>query len=145
MYNFSSCTSTNIDIVMPKKRLLADSLRSPQSRTVRFSEVMATEYGIPISGDLVLVKGTRKKSRVLAKFQRLMVLPNKEPSKFSHVALCLVNGVFIHSTDKGVHITALKEIVDEVDDNWIAIRHAEIEKSVRRDFSHVSGCYRNHQ
>lgn len=99
---------------------------------------METNNQIPITGDLLLVKGSGVKSGLLAEIQTPASGLWHTPSDFSHVAICLNNSLFIHSTSqRGVHLENLRSILCEVEENWIAVRHCEIEKLQENNFEHV--------
>lgn len=82
------------------------------------------EYLTMTEGDIVLVAGKKLLSKSLITMQKAI---NKE-SKYSHVAICIGTGLFIHAVNKkGVQIVTLNELFDDsIEDNWIVIRNNNI-------------------
>ena len=70
-------------------------------------------------GDILLVAGNAKQSKGLITAQKLLY----PKARSSHVAINLGGGAFIHSTtDKGVHLAFLPEILKGCSSQWRAIR-----------------------
>lgn len=80
-------------------------------------------------GDILLVSGTAKHSSELVIVQK-SIYPSV---RSSHVAISLGGGAFIHSTtDKGVHLDYLPNILKDCNDDWRVIRLRNLTKEQER-------------
>ncbi len=87
---------------------------------------MRQYYPSQIIGDILLVNGTSKRSKINRTGQSIK---SASKASYSHVAFCLGVGEFIHAdTDSGVDLIFVDDLLSKYDGEWRAIRNKEIFK-----------------
>lgn len=70
-------------------------------------------------GDVMIVKGKTKTSKILSVAQKILYWNNTS----SHVLVSFADGFYIHSTgDEGVHLISFKELLPAIEPNFKIIR-----------------------
>lgn len=79
---------------------------------------MTEQFDIEV-GDVMIVKGKTKSSKLLSLAQKVFYFKNSS----SHVLISFADGFYIHSTgDKGVHLISFKELLPEIEPDYKVIR-----------------------
>lgn len=101
-------------------------------------------FGLNV-GDVIFTNGTTTSRNLNIFFQKLFRMESKP--KYSHVALSIGEGVFIHAlTDKGVCIEFIPDILSNANDDWKVVRNITMNETTRELLSsiaiyHYEKCY----